>query len=326
MKAKKLQILVPQYKETDEVIKPLLESIKLQQNVNFDEIGVIIVNDGSDTFLSKELLESYPYEIIYHKNEHSGVSATRNKCLELATADYVMWCDADDMFYNMCGLWIVLNEAEHSHFDTMVSHFVEETRMPNGSVMYTNHEVDSTFVHGKVHRRQYLLDNDLKFNPKLTIHEDSYFNVLVQSCTENAVYCGNPFYLWKWRADSVCRHDPKYILKTYINLLDSSTELVHQLTDRKLGDKAKAIATQIIIECWLTMNTKEFLEQENQEYRRNTELRFKTYYNEFKTMFNAIDEYTKNQIAMGVRNRYYQQGLTFEEITFKDWIKHIETI
>ena len=29
----KLQILIPQYKETDEVVKPLLDSIALQQNV-----------------------------------------------------------------------------------------------------------------------------------------------------------------------------------------------------------------------------------------------------------------------------------------------------
>ena len=38
----KLQILVPQYKETDEVVKPLLDSIAIQQNVPMDEIGVII--------------------------------------------------------------------------------------------------------------------------------------------------------------------------------------------------------------------------------------------------------------------------------------------
>ena len=52
----KLQILVPQYKETDEVIKPLLDSIAIQQAVDFSEIGVIICNDGSDVFLTEDLL------------------------------------------------------------------------------------------------------------------------------------------------------------------------------------------------------------------------------------------------------------------------------
>ena len=78
----RLQILVPQYKETDEVIKPLLDSIAIQQNVDFNEIGVIITNDGSDVHLSDELLHSYPFEINYILAEHNGVSATRNVCLD----------------------------------------------------------------------------------------------------------------------------------------------------------------------------------------------------------------------------------------------------
>ena len=108
----KLQILVPQYKETDEIIRPLLDSIAIQQNVDFNDVGVIICNDGSDVFLSEKLLNSYPYKIEYYKCEHHGVSATRNACLDHATADYVMFCDADDMFYNACGLWIIFREID----------------------------------------------------------------------------------------------------------------------------------------------------------------------------------------------------------------------
>ena len=100
----KLQILIPQYEETDDVVKPLLDSIAIQQNVDMNEIGVIIVNDGTDVRLSDELLNSYPFKVEYILNKHKGVSATRNACLDHATADYVMFCDADDMFYNACGL------------------------------------------------------------------------------------------------------------------------------------------------------------------------------------------------------------------------------
>ena len=59
----KLQILIPQYKETDEVVKPLLDSIALQQRIDFHEIGVIICNDGSHVFLSEKLVHSYPFEV-----------------------------------------------------------------------------------------------------------------------------------------------------------------------------------------------------------------------------------------------------------------------
>lgn len=92
--------------------------------------------------------------------------------------------------------------------------------------------MDSTFVHGKVHRRQYLLDNKIRFNPKLTIHEDSFFNILAQNLTESAKYCPTPFYLWKWRDTSVCRHDKDYILKTYNNMLDSNDALIDEFNNR----------------------------------------------------------------------------------------------
>ena len=176
----KLQILVPQYDETDEVIKPLLDSLALQQNIDFKkELGVIICNDGSNTLLTDKFLKSYPFPIEYHKEPHRGVSGTRNACFNYATADYVMFCDADDMFYNSCGLWIVFREMKTGEFDSLVSCFIEETRMPNtNEIVYVNHDMDSTFVHGKIHRRQYLLDKNIRWNQNLTIHEDSFFNIL----------------------------------------------------------------------------------------------------------------------------------------------------
>ena len=80
---KKLQILIPQYKEDESIIKSLLDSIEVQQNVNLKEdIGVIIVNDGTNTHLSQEFFDRYSFDIEYHLNEHKGVSATRNACLD----------------------------------------------------------------------------------------------------------------------------------------------------------------------------------------------------------------------------------------------------
>lgn len=144
-----------------------------------NEIGAIIVNDGSNVYLSDEFLQSFPFKIEYYKEEHRGVSATRNSCLDHATAEYVMFCDADDMFYNNCGLWILFREMNIGVFDSLVSAFIEETRVPDTKeVIYINHDMDSTFVHGKVHRRQYLLDKKIRWNPNLTIHEDSFFNIL----------------------------------------------------------------------------------------------------------------------------------------------------
>lgn len=321
----KLQILIPQYNETDEVIKPLLDSIEIQQSIDLkNEIGVIIVNDGSNIHLSQDLFNRYSFKIDYYLNEHKGVSATRNACLNYATADYVMFCDADDMFYNACGLYIIFREINNGGFNTLVSAFIEESRPPGiQEVIYITHNIDATFVHGKVHKRQYLIDNNILWNEKLTIHEDSYFNCLCQKLTQDAKYCPTPFYLWKWRDNSVCRHDPKYILKTYNNMLDSNTALVKEFIKRDMKEEAQYYATSMIFDAYFTMNKDEWINQENKEYRWNTENRFKQYYLEFQKLYNEINPEVKAQIIMGIKNRMYTEGLLMESITFEDWIKHI---
>lgn len=321
----KLQFLIPQYKETDNIIKPLLDSIAIQQQVDMNEIGVIIVNDGSGVYLSNRFLNSYPYKVEYYKEKHRGVSATRNACLDHAVADYVMFCDADDMFYNACGLYILFREMDLNPFDVMVSVFIEETRDPvTNDVVYINHDIDSTFVHGKVYRREYLIKQNIRFNPALTIHEDSYFNCLAQKCAKEVKFCPTPFYLWKWRDDSVCRHDLKYILKTYNNMLDSNTALVKELLKRNKKEDAQFYSVAMIYDAYFTMNKDEWINQENKEYRYNTEKRFKQYYLEFKKLFNSVDKQTRTQIVMSIKNRMYQEGLLMESITFDDWIKHVE--
>ena len=325
---RKLQILIPQYKETEEIIKPLLDSIEVQQNVDLkNDVGVIIVNDGTDVRLSQEFLSRYTYPIEYHIAEHRGVSATRNACLDHATAEYVMFCDADDMFYNACGLYIVFREFENGGFDSLVSAFVEESRDPRTKTpLYINHDMDSTFVHGKIHRRKYLLENNIRWNDKLTIHEDSYFNCLCQRLAKELKYSQTPFYLWRWRDASVCRHDPKYILKTYNNMLDSNDALIEQFLNRGRQQDAQFFAVNMIYDAYFTMNKDEWLNQENKEYRRATELRFKEYWLKHKYLHDAIPQDVKAQIIMGIKNRMYAEGMLLESQTFAEWIKQVEVM
>jgi glycosyltransferase involved in cell wall biosynthesis len=324
----KLQILIPQYKETEEIIKPLLDSIEVQQNIDLkNDVGVIIVNDGTDIHLSKEFFNRYTFPIEYHLHEHKGVSATRNACLDYATADYVMFCDADDMFYNACGMYIVFREIENGGFDSLVSAFIEESHNPETKeVLYINHDMDSTFVHGKIHRRQFLIDNNIRWNDSLTIHEDSYFNCLCQRLAKELKYSQTSFYLWRWRDNSVCRHDPKYILKTYNNMLDSNDALIQQFLNRRRKEDAQFYAVGMIYDAYFTMNKDEWLNQENKEYRYATERRFKEYWLKYKKIHDSIPQDIKTQIIMGIKNRMYAEGMVLETQTFNEWIKQVEAM
>ena len=324
---RKLDILIPIYNETEEVVKPLLDSIAIQQNINLQEdVGVIICCDGGTATISEEFKSNYPFEIEFYQCEHKGVSATRNACLDHSKAKYVMFCDCDDMFYNACGLWIVFREMK-TGFDGLVSVFIEETKDPETKqTMYINREMDSTFVHGKIYRRKYLIKKEIRWNDNLTIHEDSYFNILCQNLSQNIKYCPTSFYLWKWRDNSVCRHDPKYILKTYNNMLDSNEQLILEFMRRGMTDKAMFYTAFMIFDAYYTMNKEEWLNQENQEYRTKTEKRFSQWFKEKKSMWESIPINDKMMISNQVRSRSVMEGMRMEAITIDDWLKHIETL
>jgi glycosyltransferase involved in cell wall biosynthesis len=316
----KLQILVPRHGEEEAVLLPLLDSIALQQNVDFDEIGVIICNDGCQ----EAWLPEYPFQIHQICQEHKGVSAARNACLDAATAEYVMFCDADDMFFNACGLWILFREME-AGFDSLVSAFVEETRF-EGRPVYINREMDSTFVHGKVHRRLYLLENRIRWNEGLTIHEDSFFNILCQNLSSEVKYCPTAFYLWKWRDASVCRHDPKYILKTYRNMVDSNSALVDEFIKRGMEDKAAFYVAFMVLDAYYTMNKSEWINQENRQYRDETEKHFSRYFARREELWSKIPQAEKMQISNGVRTRSVSEGMLMEAVTVDQWLAHIREV
>lgn len=324
---RKLDILVPMYNEGEEIVKPLLDSIAIQQNVNLkDDVGVIICCDGGTTTISDEFKKQYPFTIEFYMCEHKGVSATRNACLDHSTAEYVMFCDCDDMLFNACGFWMLFREMTIG-FDSLMSMFVEESRHPETKeVVYINHETDSTFVHGKVHRRQYLLDKAIRWNDSLTIHEDSYFNILCQNLSKDVKYCPTAFYLWKWRDESVCRHDPKYILKTYKNMLDSNDQLVSEFMRRGMQDKAMFYTTMMIFDAYYTMNKEDWKNQENQIYRSSTEHRFADYYLKYKDLWDSIPINDKMIISSQIRNRSVMEGMQMEVITVDAWLRHIQKL
>lgn len=323
----KLQLLVPHWKEDYEDIAPLLDSLKLQQGVSFDDFGVIIVYDGEEaTWLPEEMIKrSNPYEIRFVHVPHGGISYARNVALDHATADYVMFCDADDCFCHLCGLNIIFREIDKG-FDTMVSQFVEELKQPSGEILFVQHKQDHTFVHGKVHRRQYLVDNNIRFNEDLKCHEDSYFNVLVQDLApdkEKVKYCPNDFYLWKWRDGSICRHDPDYLLKTFPDMLKSNAALVAEFERRGHHESAMFYAVFLIIDSYYMMQTDQWNDPDKQKYIDNAYRILHDHVEKHWDYWKEMDPAQRNQIAAGIRIRYFGQGMPMEKMTLGQWLDKV---
>ncbi|MDT0161598.1 glycosyltransferase family 2 protein [Bacillus sp. AG4(2022)] len=93
----KYSIIIPLYNKED-FIKNTILSIK---NQNYKNYEIIVIDDMSKdksfsnvTELKKEL--NYGELFIYRNEKNSGVVLTRNKGIELANGDYLIFLDADD--------------------------------------------------------------------------------------------------------------------------------------------------------------------------------------------------------------------------------------
>lgn len=322
----KLQILVPQYNEPAEVLKNLLDSIKIQQGIDFNDIEVLIGNDGGEANLAEFFLTAYPYSIQYRQYEHSGPAGTRQKLFDEATADYVMFCDADDMFLSVLALYTIFAYLQKG-VDALVVDFIEEIKdRKTGRINYFVHHNDDKFVHGKVYRRRHLIDNKIVWYADIEHHEDSAYNLLALGTAKVKDYCKQSLYLWKWRDESICRADPLYVLKTYPRMIYSNANLVTDFISRNLYDKAKFHLGVLVYNTYYMLNSPAWLDPMNAKYRYETEKCFKEYYAKFKDLFNRINPDMRNQIISGIKRRVMSEGITLEKFTFDEWIDHIEEL
>ena len=76
----------------------------------------------------------------------------------------------------------------------------------------------------------------------------------------------------------------------------------------------------MIYEAYFTLNKKEWVEQENQNYRKAVEDRFRIYFKQFQYLFDDTNDVVKNQIIVNIKNRMFNEGMFLETITFNDWI------
>ena len=322
----KLQILIPQYNETDDIVKNMLDSIEIQQGIDFNEIEVLIGNDGSDIKLSDELFTKYSYSIKYFQFEHTSPAGTRQRLFDIATADYVMFCDADDMFLNVLSICNIFSYTDKG-IDALICNFVEEVKdRKTGKFHYLTHQKDDRFVHGKVYKRQHIIDNNIIWREDVRYHEDGTYNVLALQTAKDLEYCANPLYLWKWRDNSICRSDPLYVLKTYTRMIYSNAYLVQDFLDRKMFDKARFYVGILVYNTYYMLNKSTWLDPMNAKYRYETEMCFKEYYKTHKDMFDTIDANDRQRIITGIKRRVLGEGVTLEKFTFDEWIKHIEEL
>ena len=170
-----LELIVTHYDEPWEVGKKFFDMLALQRDVNFRDFGVIVVQDGKEGCLDWQgLMPKMPYAVGLKIIPHGGTAAARNAGIASATADWVMFCDFDDMFTNVCSLKLIINVLRDEETDVGWMETWREEKRGENFVNILKENMQST--DGKVYRLEMLNENNIRFRKEFIHLYESAFN------------------------------------------------------------------------------------------------------------------------------------------------------
>ena len=202
-----VSIIVPVY-NSEKFLARCLESCLRQ---DFSDLELIVVDDGSTDGsykIASVIAEKDPRLQIYHQ-DNSGASAARNKGLDVATGDYVMFVDSDDWIDS--GMLSYMFKIIEKHHDIQVVQTAVpgDFRKQGREGLYSGEEAVKALLEGswwgpfcKLVRRDSV--GVLRF-PIRTISEDYLFNYSLFSKIGALYYSDKTFYHRTMRQDSLSR-------------------------------------------------------------------------------------------------------------------------
>lgn len=204
----KISIIIPVY-NAEKYIKKSLDSI-IKQTIGFEHLEVIMVDDGS-TDSSGEIMDEYAAEYenfkSIHLQENSGAAGKPKNCgLDHATAEYLMFLDADD-YYNDDACEVLYNEIKKSNVDIVSGNYIyvygnrtEKFEDFQNEVMISIKKIDENpslltlppAFWAKIYRKKFIFDKGIRFVEGIP-NEDLIFVVNSFLEAKGIVYLSNHY-------------------------------------------------------------------------------------------------------------------------------------
>ena len=323
---KTLDLIITHYKSPFELGKPFFDMVALQRNIDFNDVGVILVNDGEESALPDELFKDYPYKVTNITIPHSGVSVARNTGIDASDADWVMVCDFDDQICSTLGLQLVFSAINEDDKDMYYTHFLEEVPMPNGAMKLMPHNRDVIFIHGKLFRKKWLDENNLRFHNGLTLHEDVFINTIAQAvASEDRIgEIKTGWYLWCHNPASVGRSYKYFLFETYDHLMIQRNEIAKEFKKRGMEEQVKITVCKTVVDAYYDFQTIYWLTREHKKQYEKNERWFCAFLKKYAEEYATSDVRAISNLMAGSRDFHIKQGcLLAESITLGDWLKHM---
>ncbi|WP_407424479.1 glycosyltransferase family 2 protein [Methanobrevibacter sp.] len=218
MSKPKISIILPVY-NVEDYLSETLDSILGQSMI--DEIEVIMVDDGS-TDESRYIIERYALDHdnfhAYHK-ENEGQGIARNYALGLANGDYIHFLDSDDYLppdayetlYGIASkndsdfaIGNVLRFARYNEWDDIlfknsygdITEVIDSTSLDQMPSL-----IWDTITCNKLYKREFLLENNIRFPDKKISFEDIPFSLESYILSDNISITPEVWYYWRLRSN-----------------------------------------------------------------------------------------------------------------------------
>lgn len=234
-----INFIIPVY-NGEKYISRCVQSIKESCKMNFE---IIIIDDGSidNTKNICMKLSKDDNRIHYYWQKNAGVSAARNKGIDVSSGDWIMFVDADDLldFSNVVSLFddaydvLVFTNVnktvrtyDFSKKDDLMEYLSGVLKISDDSNInrfYLN------AVWSKAYKSKLLKDNNIRFVENIINGEDTIFNIEITKFAKNVRIYDISIYKWRVSQNSATSR--------YQNNLEKTDQAFLQLVKDYLCDQ-----------------------------------------------------------------------------------------
>ncbi len=211
-----ISVVIPTYNMQASIAKTL----KSLEEQSFKLFEVIIVDDGSTDCtenIVREFMRQSKLKIKYHRQNNQGVSAARNKGIELCSSKFIAFCDADDMLFHYT-LGLAVQNLEQ--YDVVAGYAVRKI-IPVSYNAYKKKDSEAEKEVGiDILQKKYLYENaslqfssffyklsilnryNIRFSTNLKYGEDEEFTWKYLCHCHTAIFLKHPLYYYTYNTNS----------------------------------------------------------------------------------------------------------------------------
>lgn len=232
----KISVLIPVF-NSEKYLSRCLESVL---NQTYSNLEIICIDDGSSdnsSFILDDFSAQFPGKFVIEHQKNAGVACARNRAIDLASGEYIVFADNDDWF-DLDFLEIHLNEAIRSNADIVCSGYkrpnsegeIVTSVVPRSADEWSPYAVEAAWA--KMYRLSFVRKYSFTFL-NTNISEDLFFTLpAIESAEKLSVipYCGYNWFYNETSVSNTLQRSSKSLL--FSETLDS---LLYMLEERDIS-------------------------------------------------------------------------------------------